>query len=86
MDTEVLLTMCDANARVGSVQSSWIGPMRPEKENQNGRHLHQMLEEFDHMASNTSRRVVSLGRLLMVRRPKSITWGFPGISFVACGL
>ena len=34
MDTEVLVTMCDANARVGSVQSSWIGPMRPEKENQ----------------------------------------------------
>ena len=43
VDTEVLVTMCDANARVGSVQSSWIGPMRPEKENQNGRRLHQML-------------------------------------------
>ena len=42
MDTEVL-AMCDANARVGSVQSSWIGPMRPEKENKNGRQLHQML-------------------------------------------
>ena len=53
VDTEVLVTMCDANARVGSVQSSWIGPMRPEKENQNGRQLHQMLEEFDQIASNT---------------------------------
>ena len=53
MNTEVLVTMCDANARVGSVQSSWIGPMRPEKENQNGRQLHQMLEEFDQLASNT---------------------------------
>ena len=50
--TEVLVTMCDANA-VGSVQSTWIGPMRPEKENQNGRQLHQMLEEFDQIASNT---------------------------------
>ena len=49
----LLVTMCDANARVGSVQSSWIGPMRPEKENQNGRQPHQMLEEFDQMASNT---------------------------------
>ena len=53
VDTEVLVTMCDANARVGSVQSSWIGPMRPEKENQNGRQLHQRLEEFDQIASNT---------------------------------
>ena len=53
VDTEVLVTMCDANARVGSVQSSWIGPMRPEKENQNGRQLHQMLQEFDQIASNT---------------------------------
>ena len=53
VDTEVLVTMCDANARVGSVQSSWIGPMRPEKENQHGRQLHQMLEEFDQIASNT---------------------------------
>ena len=52
VDTEVLVTMCDANARVGSVQSSWIGPMRPEKENKNGRQLHQMLGEFDQMASN----------------------------------
>ena len=25
VDTEVLVTMCDANARVGSVQSCWIG-------------------------------------------------------------
>ena len=53
VDTEVLVTMCDANARVGSVQSSWIGPTRPEKENQNGRQLHQMQEEFDQIASNT---------------------------------
>ena len=53
VDTEVLVTMSDANARVGSVQSSWIGPMSPEKENQNGRQLHQMLEEFDQIASNT---------------------------------
>ena len=51
MDTEVFVTMCDANARVGSVQSSWISPMKPEKENQHGRQLHQMLEELDQMAS-----------------------------------
>ena len=69
MDTEVLVTMCDANAQVGSVQSSWIGPMRPEKENQNGRQLHQMLEEFDQIASNT---------FLREHRPESITWRFPG--------
>ena len=49
MDMEVLVTVCDVNALVGSVQSSWIGPMRPEKENQNGRQLHQTLEEFDQM-------------------------------------
>ena len=53
VDTEVLVTMCDANARVGSVHSSWIGPVGAEKENQNGRPLHQMLKEFDQMASNT---------------------------------
>ena len=53
VDTEVLVTMCDANARVGSLQISSIGPMRPEKENQNGRQLHEMLEEFDQIASNT---------------------------------
>ena len=29
VDMEVLVTLCDTNARVGSVQSSWVGPMSP---------------------------------------------------------
>ena len=69
MDTEVLVTMCDANARFGSVQSSWIGPMGPENENKHGRHLHQMLEEFDQMASNS---FFSQGGFSW------IMWRFPG--------
>ena len=38
-----------------------------------------MLEECDQVASNTFfRRVVSLGRLPLERRPESMTWRFPG--------
>ena len=51
-----MVFLCDANARMGSVQSCFVGGFAAEEENENGEEFHRIIAEFGIFLPNTFRQ------------------------------